>query len=65
MAAEKLDELLGYLEEQEEIGERVGMKNTYNRLKLIYGERYSFTVSSAEGEGTEIQILLPLEASGQ
>ncbi len=65
MAAGKLDELLGYLEEQEEIGERVGMKNTYNRLKLIYGERYSLTVRSAEGEGTEIQILLPLKASGQ
>ncbi|MNP53358.1 Sensor histidine kinase YpdA [compost metagenome] len=60
MSPEKLEEILRYLNRDDVIGERVGMKNAYYRLKLIYQERFSFDIQSKEGQGTSIEIGLPL-----
>ncbi|WP_238649505.1 sensor histidine kinase [Paenibacillus piscarius] len=57
---DKREELLRYLEEDEDIGERVGMKNAYCRLKLCYSTGFAFAVNSRCGEGTVIEIGLPL-----
>lgn len=56
----KLEELKRYLRENDEMGERVGMKNALNRLKLSYPHSFTFTIHSQEGEGTRIQITIPL-----
>ncbi len=34
----------------------IGLSNVYTRLSLLYGEKCSFTISSAPGDGTCIQI---------
>lgn len=60
MSPEKLEEIRRYLNRDDMIGERVGMKNAYYRLKLIYRDRFSFDIQSKEGEGTSIEISLPL-----
>ncbi|AET60994.1 sensor with HAMP domain [Paenibacillus terrae HPL-003] len=60
MPPDKLDELLRYLEENEDIGERVGMKNAYYRLKLCYQECFAFSMDAHNGQGTNIEISLPL-----
>ncbi|KQO16655.1 sensor histidine kinase [Paenibacillus sp. Leaf72] len=62
MSQAKLDELFQYLEENDDIGERVGMKNAYYRLKLCYQNRFDFAIRAGEGTGTRIEITLPLEA---
>ncbi len=36
-----------------------GVKNVNERIKHFYGDEYGITVNSAEGEGTEIIILIP------
>ncbi|MNN95681.1 putative sensor-like histidine kinase [compost metagenome] len=60
MSPDKLEEIRRYLNRDDAIGERVGMKNAYYRLKLIYQDRFSFDIQSKEGEGTSIEIGLPL-----
>lgn len=37
----------------------IGLSNIVQRLRLFYGDDYSVTVSSTQGEGTEIVISLP------
>ncbi|NMA83476.1 MAG: histidine kinase [Epulopiscium sp.] len=40
---------------------KVGVINVQRRLQLIYGEPYGLTVESTEGEGTRIQMTLPIK----
>lgn len=61
MSPARLEELLSYLAQDTDMGEHVGMKNAYSRLKLCYQDRFSFEIQSWEGEGTLIQIRLPLD----
>ena len=39
----------------------IGIKNVYNRLKLIYGDKSQFNIVSAEGEGTSVFVSIPTE----
>lgn len=39
--------------------EKVGLKNTDRRLKLIYGNEYGVKVESTPGEGTDVSVVLP------
>jgi two-component system sensor histidine kinase YesM len=61
MSDAKLQELLQYMDQNTDMGEHVGMKNAYSRLKLCYKDRFSFSIQTAEGRGTCIQIRLPLD----
>nr|WP_260866282.1 sensor histidine kinase [Paenibacillus xylanexedens] len=61
MSAARLQELLLYLDQNVDMGEHVGMKNAYSRLKLCYMDRFSLAIQSAEGRGTTIHIKLPFE----
>jgi sensor histidine kinase YesM len=38
----------------------IGIRNVHDRLVLLYGEEYGVTIKSRPGEGTAIQIRLPL-----
>lgn len=40
--------------------ENIGIKNVYDRIKLIYGERYGLEISSYEGMGTIVKYRLPI-----
>ncbi|MBD8837272.1 sensor histidine kinase [Paenibacillus sp. CFBP 13594] len=63
MSHAKLEELLSYLDQNTDMGEHVGMKNAYSRLKLCYKNHFTFDIQTWEGEGTRIQIKLPLDPS--
>ena len=39
----------------------VGLKNTYQRLRLFYGEDFAFRMKSRPNQGTEVEIILPRE----
>lgn len=39
----------------------IGLKNVNERIKLQYGPQYGLSVSSVPEEGTEVEILLPVE----
>lgn len=65
--AEKLSALRNQLKEKPEFqelgrrnGQSIGIKNIHTRIALYYGEYYGLRVFSTEGEGTTIQIVLPV-----
>lgn len=39
----------------------IGLKNVHNRICQYYGEDYGLTICSQLGQGTKVQLLLPLE----
>lgn len=41
----------------------IGVLNVYRRFRLFYGEQGFFELKSAEGEGTCVRLLLPIELS--
>ncbi|WP_217591881.1 sensor histidine kinase [Cohnella sp. GbtcB17] len=64
---DRLASILSDLEHSEDIGESVGIKNVYYRLKLYYKDDVGFEVSSQEGAGTTFRIVVKEdieEASG-
>lgn len=44
-------------------GNGIGLKNICERIEMTFG-RYSFTVNSSEGAGTDIQIIFPKKEAG-
>ncbi|MCM3628893.1 sensor histidine kinase [Paenibacillus glycanilyticus] len=65
MPEAKLTELLNYLRLDDSIGDNVGMKNVYTRLKLCYKDSFEFDIHSSEGHGTIVELRLPLDMNGQ
>ncbi len=61
MAEEKVKQLYDYLESDEIMGERIGVQNVIYRLKLIYGDRFSFKIDSQLGNGTTMRLSIPVE----
>lgn len=39
--------------------EHIGIRNIYNRIRLLYGKKSSLTIENAPQGGTIIQIILP------
>ncbi|MFC5470842.1 sensor histidine kinase [Cohnella suwonensis] len=60
MDEEKVKRIYAYLESDEAIGERIGVQNVIYRLKLIYGDKFGFTIDSASGKGTTICLRIPV-----
>lgn len=44
--------------------DKIGLKNTDQRLKLIYGEKYGLIIESYINEGTNIKVILPQDLKG-
>lgn len=61
MEEEKVKQFYGYLESEEEIGERIGVQNVIYRLKLIYGNRFQLMIESAPMQGTFIKLRIPVD----
>ncbi|WP_138752629.1 cache domain-containing sensor histidine kinase [Paenibacillus sinopodophylli] len=61
MDQDKVRTFYGYLDSEEELGERIGVQNVIYRLKLIYGDRFQLLIQSKPGEGTFIQVKVPIE----
>jgi two-component system sensor histidine kinase YesM len=59
MDKEQLMNLLESIKTKEDMGESIGVKNVYYRLKLHYGNQFTFNISSSLGHGTEVQITFP------
>lgn len=59
MEEAELEELLRPLVSQDTIGEHVGIRNVYYRLRLNYGDQFDFRMSSEKNAGTSVYIELP------
>lgn len=59
MLPETVERIYSYLHTEEEMGERIGIQNVIYRLKLFYGDRFIFRLTSIPSEGTEVELFLP------
>lgn len=56
----KMDELHRYFGEDTAMGDSIGIKNVLTRLKIYYGESFSFDIASEQGKGSRITLRLPI-----
>lgn len=56
---EKLEQLKQFITDGRENGKSFGLPSIKNRIALLYGNNYSFTIESTLNEGTKIIILIP------
>lgn len=63
MSREQVETIYRYLENDQEIGERIGVQNVIYRLTMIYGDKFRLFIDSEPGHGTHIRIQIP--ADGQ
>lgn len=61
MPQEQVERIYSYMASEEQMGERIGIQNVIYRLKLYYGTEFHFQIDSSLGEGTHIQLSIPLE----
>lgn len=65
MSKEKLEEVQGRLSQDFDFSEHIGLLNTNERLKLIYGNNFRLKVWSKLGLGTVVKIILPVDFEGR
>lgn len=59
---ERLEQVIHTLESTEDRdGERIGLRNVHDRLKLSYGAEYGLTIESRPDVGTVIFFCIPME----
>lgn len=63
IAESTLTAIISQMENQEEMGNQIGIQNAYYRLKLYYKDRFRFKIESEEGIGTTVTIDLPAQDS--
>ena len=61
MTPEQVALFYSYLEQDDEIGERIGVQNVIYRLKMIYGDSFELSINSELGSGTFIRISIPID----
>lgn len=61
MSEEQVKRLYRYLENDEDMGDRVGIQNVIYRLKLYYVDQFQFNIQSEKGLGTKIEIKIPIQ----
>lgn len=65
MPEETVREINAGIFRQTEDRNHIGMENAITRLRMYYGDRAGVTVESRPGEGTRVQIRIPLEMRSQ
>lgn len=58
---EKLANILTGTGKSSSGGTNIAVYNTHRRLQILYGEKYGLSYSSEPGQGTEVQIRLPVQ----
>ncbi|NOU62570.1 HAMP domain-containing protein [Paenibacillus sp. LMG 31461] len=61
ISPQRLNELALFLQDEELEGESFGLRSINQRLKLLYGSEYGLKLHSEPGQGTTIDIWLPMD----
>jgi two-component system sensor histidine kinase YesM len=60
--ADKLEQLRLRFDEEEPVREsHIGVRNVHRRIRHVFGKRCGLLMESAEGEGTEVSVVLPYD----
>lgn len=60
MDEEELKRLRDSLTGTEDVRKSIGLTNVHQRIRLFYGDAYGITIRSTFGQGSEIEIALPV-----
>ncbi len=63
MSEEKIEELHHYFSQEDTMGDSIGMKNVFTRLKICYGDAFDYEINSDTEQGTRIILRLPMRKS--
>ena len=58
MTKEQIEELFNKGAEQD--GRHIGVNSVHRRIQLLYGEEYGMHIESTPGEGTVVELMLPV-----
>ena len=58
--AATLEKLRNIIDEEMPQSTSVGLRNVVVRMKLLYGDRFSFTIDSEVGKGSSFVMLIPV-----
>lgn len=61
ISPERLALIEQQLENEQDMGDSVGIQNVYYRLKLYYKDLFEFKISTEVNQGTTVMIRLPIE----
>lgn len=64
MSLETLQELQELLQKEKNVSRHSGLYNIHRRITILYGKRYGVAIQSAENQGTELIVTLPVEREG-
>jgi len=57
---DKLNSIVSTLQQESDINiASIGIRNVYNRLRLLYGKDFEFNIESKLNEGTKVRISIP------
>jgi two-component system sensor histidine kinase YesM len=59
MSEEKVNKLQSFVDQEVEMGDRIGVQNVIYRLRLYYGEAFTFSVNSEPRKGTSVILKVP------
>ena len=65
ISPQRLNELTLFLQDEELEGESFGLRSINQRLKLLYGSEFGVKLHSQPGEGTIIDIWMPIDGGGE
>jgi len=62
ITTERLSEIELWLAKEDSLStdSNIGLRNVHARLKYLYGDEYGIKLSSVEGEGTTVTLMIPL-----
>ena len=61
ISPERLAIIENQLENEQDMGESIGIQNVYYRLKLYYKDSFDFKIATEVNQGTTVKIRLPIE----
>lgn len=61
MSQETLERVRREMQENDKIGQKIGLSNVYLRLMIFFNRRATMDIFSVEGEGTRIEITVPCQ----
>jgi two-component system sensor histidine kinase YesM len=56
---EQIRKQLNHEQADQDLGESMGMSNVNSRIKMIFGKEYGLYVTSEQGAGTTVQLVIP------
>ncbi|MGG4048560.1 sensor histidine kinase [Paenibacillus favisporus] len=59
MSEERRQFVLATLDAEEEEGNRIGLRNIHQRIKLTYGDDFGLHITSIPGQGTKMEFMIP------